>query len=511
MFLYFYWVIQKNTYLPKWPSTLILDHLAKRYSTMKKRIIYFILLLFLLANLGYSFVQHLSQPLDGDMSWNIVPGNNVRQILADPFGIGVIIRNQSYPNPNRFFCHWTIKEYFTITPLVLQKFVQPIDSIYLSCALVKISIQVMLILLLATAISGTTNFLKLDFLIGAVLVAPLFQTNGYQDYMGIIDTSPSYTFFYALPCAFLLLYFLPFILKYYHKKEPAAQLLINVLWIPFALVISLSGPLNPGIVLIFSLLLFYNTITNNYFQSDQQGFFKRIANSILRIPKSYWFYLLPITIFSLYSLYIGRYNSYNINKPLIELYSRLPNGIYHQFVRKLGFPVLFIAIVLNIIIINATNKTVEGKKILGIFKWISLFSLLYILLLPLGGYRDYRPNILRYDTIMPITLSLMFMFGISTLFLFNNLKSKQKIWYIPIIVGVLFIFMNDNDALFDKNKCERTALKEIAESKDKIVLLPNDCTVLSWGKIIRPEDSELNARLLTIWRVTKNDRLYYNK
>ena len=193
------------------------------------------------------------------------------------------------------------------------------------------------------------------------------------------------------------------------------------------------------------------------------------------------------------------------------MYSRLPNGIYHQFMRKLGFPVLFTVIALNIIIIRINYNTIEGKKILGIFKWIGIFSLLYILLLPLGGYRAYRANILRYDTIIPITLSLMFIFGISTLFLFKTLPTKHRFWYIPIIVGVLYIFINDNDARFDKNKCERTSLKEIAESKDKIVQLPNDCTVLSWGKIIKPMDSQLNSRLLTIWRVTKNDRLYYNK
>jgi len=478
---------------------------------MKKKIIYFILLLLLLADLCYSFAQHLSQPLDGDMAWNIVPAYTVKPILESPFGIGVIFKNQSYPNPNRFFCHYTMKKYFEIIPLFLQKYLQPIDSIYLSCAIAKIIIQLILIILLAMAITGTFNLLKLDFLVAAVLVTPFFQTEGYQSYMGIIDKCPTYTFFYALPIALLLLYFSPFILQYYHKKRPSAQLLIYILWIPFALVICLSGPLNPGIVLIFTLLLFLSNINKNYIQSNQPDIFKRLLTSIFRIPGNYWFYLLPISMFALYSLYVGMYNSNNINIPLSELYSRLPAGIYNPLTKKLGFPVLFLIIALNYFIISKNYKTTEGKKILNIFKWIGIFALLYILLLPFGGYRDNRPNVIRYDTIMPITLSLIFMFGISTLFLFKNLTSKQKIWYLPVIFGVLLLFTINDEQHFDKNKCERNALKEISESKCNIVRLQNDCAVLSWQKTLKPEYSQLNSQLLTIWKVTKYNKLFYNE
>lgn len=478
---------------------------------MKKQIIYSILLLILLADLGYSFAQHYSQPLDGDMAWNIVPAEDVKPILESPLGIGVLLKDQSYPNPNRFFCHYAMKEYFEVIPLFLQKFVKPIDSVYLSCALVKTLIQLILIILLAMAITGTINLFKIDFLIAAILIAPLFQTEGYQSYMGIIDRSPTYTFFYALPITLLLLYFSPFILLYYHKKKPTLQLLIYLLWIPIAIVICLSGPLNPGVVLIFSLLLFLGNINKNYIQSNQPDIFKRILISIYRIPKNYWFYLLPICMFSLYSLYIGRYNSNNINIPLSELYSRLPAGIYYPLTKKLGFPVLFLVIALNHFIISRNYKTVEGEKILNIFKWIGIFALLYILLLPLGGYRDYRPNVIRYDTIMPITISLIYIFGISTLFLFKNLTDNQKKWYLPIILGVLLLFIINDEPQFDKNKYERIALKEISESECNIVRLQGDCDVLSWQKTLKPEDSQLNARLLIIWKVTKEKRLFYNE
>jgi hypothetical protein len=478
---------------------------------MKKRIIYCILFLLLLADLCYSFAQHLSQPLDGDMAWNIVPANEVKTIIENPFGIDVILKNQSYPNPNRFFSHYFMKKYFEATPLFLQKFVNPIDSVYLSCAVEKILIQIFLIILLSFIISGTLNFLKSDFLISAILVTPFFQTEGYQGYMGIIDLSPSYTFFYAWPLAILLLYISPFILMYYHGNKPASQLLIYIVWIPLALVISLSGPLNPGIVLIISLLLFFSNIQKNYIQSNQPNLYGKIKAAVYAIPKQYWFYLLPISIFSIYSLYIGQYNSNNEKIPLIDLYLRLPIGIYNPLTKKLGFPFLLLCIAFNYFIIRNNYKTTEGRKILNILKWIGIFALIYILLLPLGGYRDYRVNVLRYDTIMPITISLIFVFSISTLFLYKNLKLRRKNYYIIIICGVLLFFTINDEQHFDKNMCERMELKEIADAKSSVVPLHNNCTVLSWHKITKPEDSELNAQLLTLWKVTKKKTLYYNK
>ncbi|MBE9467567.1 MAG: hypothetical protein IMY72_04485 [Bacteroidetes bacterium] len=54
-------------------------------------------------------------------------------------------------------------------------------------------------------------------------------------------------------------------------------------------------------------------------------------------------------------------------------------------------------------------------------------------------------------------------------------------------------------------------MRKIATSKDSIVKLNNDCNVLSWDKIIKPKDSDLNAQLLNFWGITKEKKLYYNK
>jgi hypothetical protein len=243
---------------------------------------------------------------------------------------------------------------------------------------------------------------------------------------------------------------------------------------------------------------------------SQPGVFKKIRDLISGIPKNYWFYLLPVSLFALYSLYIGRYNSNNVNIPLTELYSRLPAGLFYPAIKKLGIPVLTGIIALNLIIIWKKFKTAEGRKIVTLSKWTAVFMLLYVLLLPLGGYRDYRPNVLRYDTMIPVNLALIFMFGISAYFLLKNLTRKQNIWYIPVIVGVLLLFTINDESHFEKNKNERAALNEISLSKSDTVRIPAEIQVLSWLPIQKPEHSYLNSQLLTIWKITKTNKLYYN-
>ena len=165
---------------------------------MTRKFIYSIFFLLLLTDTGYSFLQHYGQPLDGDMPGLIVPSEKIYPVLSSPFGLRAVLKHETYINPNRFFCHWSLREYFLNMPGLLQKIKNPVSSVYLSCAVAKTSIQLALIILLAMLISGTTNVLKMDYIVSALLIAPLFQTNGFRGNMGIIDPSITYTFFLCL-------------------------------------------------------------------------------------------------------------------------------------------------------------------------------------------------------------------------------------------------------------------------------------------------------------------------
>ncbi|QKG80815.1 hypothetical protein [Tenuifilum thalassicum] len=478
---------------------------------MIKKVFALLIVALLLADIGYTFLQNYYTPFDGDMASGIVPAEDVKPILESPFGIRAILYHTTYPNPNRFFCHWTFYKYFNYVPLFLQNFTSPLNSAYLSCALAKTIIQIIIIFLLSILISG--GVMKFDFLVAAILITPLFQTNGYRGYMGIIDPSTTYTFFYALPTILILIYFTPLYLKQFYGFELKRMKYIKYFWILLALVSSLSGPLNPGISLVISMLFFIHYFSQNLNDSNITKRAIKLKLTIRNIPQEIYFYLIPICVLSLYSLFLGRYNSVNIanRMPLSALYSRLPEGIYYSFTQKLGFPVLFLFLLINALIIRNKYRNPEGEKLLKTFKWIGLFSLIYIALLPLGGYRNYRPYVLRYDTIIPITVSLMFVFAKTTIFILKNFSHKQNYWYIPLVSLVLFIFTNADKPNFNKNSCEKNAILKIAESEEPVVKIDNNCTVLSWKIIENPHESMLNAKLLKIWRILDDDKLYYQK
>jgi hypothetical protein len=480
---------------------------------MNRKLLFALLFTFCLVDLGYSFLQHYSMPFDGDMPGGIVPAEDVKPVLSDPIGFAVLKEGAKTSNPNRFFCHWPFYAYFNHVPFLFHSFLSPLSSAYFACAVSKTLMQAIIILLLALAVSGKANFFKLEYIAAATLVTPLFQTNGYVNYMGIIDPAATYAFFYALPTILLMIYFVPLFLKHFYDITFRWFRYVKFLWIPLALVSSLSGALNPGVSLLVSLLLVLAKLMGNMQRVPNASLFNKIKHAIKKIPGDYYFYLIPISAFSLYSLVLGRYNAVDTAYPMSTwvLYSRLPAGIYYAFTQKPGFAMIFIVLAINSIIINSRFKDEVGKKMLGTLKWIGLFALVYIILLPLGGYRSYRPNVLRYDTLIPVTLCLMFIFAKTTLFIIKNLTKKQRVWYIPVVMLVLIAFTLADEPGFGKNTCEREAIKQIAQSPETIVKVSDKCSVASWIIIKNPEDSRIQTRLLKRWRIIKDEKLFYQE
>lgn len=388
----------------------------------KRKILYLFLLFFLLGDFSYSFLQYYHTSLDGDMAAGIVPAKDVQKIFDDPFGFTAITKDKPHANPNRYFSHLFFRDYFQTIPLLVQKFSNPVESIYISCAIIKLLIQVLIIYLLAIAITKTTSLFSLDLLTAAALIAPLFQADGYNRYMGIIDKSITYTFFYALPLMLLLLFYIQFYVPIYLKKKNRLGPVSKISAVLLTIILPFSGPLIPGVIVIISLLGFIY-----YYRSSRFHFnLKNLFRVFRKIPKTVLLYFGPVTVLSIYSLFLGTYNStYHTDMiPIMERYLRLPAGLYFQFTQKLAFPLLFIFIAVNIFFIKKHFYTKEGREIITISKWIGIFALIYILLLPLGGYRPYRPNILRYDTIMPLTLCIIYLFVRTSFFILRNVKIR---------------------------------------------------------------------------------------
>ncbi|NJB84661.1 hypothetical protein GGR26_000406 [Lewinella marina] len=456
------------------------------------------LLGFILADLAHSGLQYYHQPLDGDVAWNLVPAREVEPILNDPFGIQTWRDGRSYPNPNRFFCHWTYRTYFLGAPRLLQAVVDPVTSVYLAGALARLAVHLALLLLLARTVLGHWRFGSLSFMAVLALLTPFFQANGYRHDLGIIDPSVTYTFFYALPSAALLLFLLPFFDLFFHRKPPKTGWHRTLAWAGLAVFVCLSGPLNPAVILVITAT------------AGPLWFIRILRREWRPVPQAYYLWWGWATALALYSLYVGSFNSLTIANelPLTELYARWPRGVFLQFTRKLAWPVLFFS--LGIIYVLLGRGGDGARRTRQLFPWVGLFCLLYLLLLPLGGYRSYREFILRYDTILPVTLAAILVYAAGIHRLLADGKDSRRWWLLGLPLGVGLIFTLADRPDFQLQRCEEAALRTLAASTRDTVALPADCPVLSWETFTDPAWSEQNARLLRAWGIVDRPLLYHH-
>lgn len=478
------------------------------------RFIYAFLLLFIFFDFAYSGLQYSRATLDGDIMESVVPAPSMYELMDDPFGVETIAEKNYHHSPNRFFAHWIFQKAFRGLPIALQTIFDPVESVYAACAVSKLFMHIMLIILIYIAITGRVNFFRKDFLIVAAVLTPLFQANGFVRKIGIIDPSITYSFFYALPAIYIIIYFLPLILEFYHGKKLKLNWFTGVVWILLAVLACFSGALNPAIALIVTLMLISTCLYQNWKKNPDESIGKRIILSIKQIPKKYYFYLVPISLISLYVLYLGTFSNTAVemtgDKTTWDLYKLLPRGFYDCFI---SFPWLLLS---GIVLINYTligmkfKNTAESKPLFNALIWVLVFSTIYVLLLPLGGYRIHRPFIIRYDTILPITLMFFFLIGSSTLFLVKQLSGKFRIYHIAFMVIILLMFSFADRSRGRFNECEKASLEFIAESKEDVIPLTNNCSVVSWGPFYTPEECWDRGKLLYIWRITDKPKVFYN-
>lgn len=458
--------------------------------------------IFLIADFVFSFMQYYNTPLLGDLAGHVLPDELIEPVFNDPFGFEMLFTGETHSNPNRFFAHWAVAEYFQHIPLWLQNFTHPINSVYLASAIAKLAIQITFVYLMASFIGGRANPSKMNFLVAAIIIAPLFQAYGYWSRMGIVDKSILYTFFYALPLVFLMLFFLPVFKRLIYGKKIKA--LHYLYMIPLIVFLPLSGPLMPAVILIVSFLIFLHL----FIQSDNRNLIVFLKS----VPVLFYIVLIPISLCSLYSLFLGFYNS-NYSGEMISLaerFSRLPEGLFSQLFHSFGFPLMLVFIGINTWFIKRINSQ-EGKILIRILLWIGIFALIYIILLPFGGYRPYRPKIIRYDTFMPITVALIYFFGASTYFLIHKYKGSNRQKYVAVLILCLSIYTVADMKGIGRNRCERGALEKMANSNEKIVSIPNGCIVLDWSQEFDYTKSVKKAELIHYWRITPEIKLFYNE
>ncbi len=208
----------------------------------------------------------------------------------------------------------------------------------------------------------------------------------------------------------------------------------------------------------------------------------------------------------LYSLYIGQFEveSQGAAVPLAERYRRLPAGLNETFFRRPALAILLGAVLLNSLLIKRfLPPTSESRRLGRALGWLALFAAVYTLLLPLGGYRDYRPLIVRRDTLMPVLLGLMALYAATTYYLAGHLPGRARSWYWGWVGALcLFYTVSDNIWRYPTNACQRQALETLAQARTPTVPLPQSCPVLAWQPITNYTESEVQAQLLDYWGIT---------
>ena len=473
----------------------------------KWSLLFFILIL---CDIAYTFSQNYRLvSLDGDLCSIVLPWPGYAFVLHDPLGLDVLLNGEYYPATNRFFIHFFMYEYFHSFPFFLQNFFAPIESLYYSMTIFRTMIQVILLYLVAYYASGSPRIFNRNFLIAAILVTPLFQIEGYVEQIGITLNSITYTFFYALPFVFILLYFLPFYSAYFHERRIRFNLFIHLLLAACLFVIVFGGPLGaPVILLACSSVLLYAFITS--FRRSNELIAKRFIHSINSIPKIVLWHFSFAILLALYSTYIGTHNTENLwtEMPLMDRYGLLLKGLWHILTFKLGASLLFVATIVNVALVSRFH-TPAARRIVLLGKFILILCIAYILLLPLGGYREYRPLIIRVDTFAPVSVAAILLFVHSGLFLINNLRLTRRKILIGCLTAFGLVYTNADHPGKGSNACEKATMRQIANSDEPVVLLRSGCSPLSWGKITNPDDSGEKAELLYYWNVTREKKLYY--
>lgn len=475
-------------------------------SNRSTKALLFVLVAFVILESSYSFIQQLYSPLDGDMANIVVPSPEYSIVLKDPFGFQALLEGKKYSGPNRFFAHWFESKYFKTIPQLFHPFLNPVDSVYLAQGLLKFGMQLLIAWMLTLFVLAPLEKRRLHVWLCLALLMPLFHVHGYESSIGIVLNAITYAIFYSLPMGWLLLFFFPFYKREVSGSNFSFDWWQHVLLILLALVIPFSGPLTPAVAILGCGLTLLAYWLKNFRKSTREKISEKAWNAFQNIPVTLRIYFIGISLWSIYSYYIGLFNAESSDDiALVERYRLMWQGLNQQLWQSPAFPMLFALIAVNILILIRVK---QDRRMVTFYLYLLLFSVAYVLLLPLGGHRAYRPLIIRSDTFLPVTICIVFVYASSTMLVLTRTAFRFKPIYATVLAVMLGVFTIADKFDHTHHLCEKKALKEISESNEPIVHLHTWCNVLEWHPTTDPGRSENIGQLLLIWGITDEKKLH---
>lgn len=472
----------------------------------KVTILKILICILIIADIDYSYRQHEHKPLDGDLALIVAPTKHYSTVLQEPFGIKAIKTHEKYAGTNRYFSHAMMVFYYknvysVFAPLVSNK----AKFIYVFTGIFKTLLQVLAVLLLCIYSLRNSNKKRLSFWLLFLFLSAFMQTNGYAGSIGIIDHAITYVFFYGLPICLLMIYFIPFLVFKIEHKSTIFKSIFFVVWSLFALMISFTGSLIAPVGVLISATILWFLFIDVYKSSTSSNVMTRIKVTIQSLPWLTVSCLLLFIFISFYSQYVGTFNIENGEPTTFSFrYTRLFEGLKTYFVKDLSFLLITIVLVVNFLIIKKKDKQIWFE-----LKVILFLSIVYILLLPLGEYRPYRPTIIRCDTFIPISLALIYLIGRTT-YLASTIVKNSVSFY--VFLSIIFAaFMYADKPHFTDNDCQYEKVLELKNATAKEVIFDDKCPLMNWGSIYDTSCTMSVSRMLYYWQITDTIKPYYYK
>ncbi len=453
-----------------------------------RRLIWLCLLLTLLADLGYSGWYYYNTPIDGDIPEELFNDSTFKSLRDDPLGLKAVLNSEPHANPNRYIGHSAVRTYFLHAPEVFKGFRDSLTSIYLSAALIKLITHVFFIWVLTSLVTGGISFRKNSHLALLVLSSVLLQSSGgFYHYLGFIDKSVTYVFYYGL--AFLIIPYLVLNMKRFLDSSKKKYLIVSI---GLTFILPFLGPLNSPVVLVglFSSVVFWILC------------YKGEALRNFKVKRELPLLVLFLSALCLYSLFLERYNTLN-QVSLVSVqdrYLRLFDGLRGLFTTKICFSFLTLSgVILQFILQRKGFRTPQWVKVL----W--LFCLVYVFALPLGGYKVSRPLIVRYDTLIPVffCLSLILIYSI------HQLYEQSRFGFLLSFTALIAVFGFSEKPDFNASKCQKEQVKLLVESTDKIVGLPSTCHLMTWDYSSDPDVSNYTIDFLHHHEIVDKEKRFY--
>lgn len=466
-----------------------------------KKLIQIAIIFFIIVELIINFLQYYYTPIDGDLVAIALPAEWYSKVLEDPTGLKTISGGELIGGAGRYMAHLTMYTYYHYVPEFLQTFISPIESVYVASAIFKL-LTVILLLVAFTLYNkfhfGTKNKI---YLLTPILILPLIQYYGFYDVMRTVDQATTYVFFYLWPVSLFLILYFP-IYKWIStggkQRITSWQL---ALMVPASVYISLDGPLMPPLFIlagVFSLLIKWS--------SD-----KNIVHVFKMIQTREVLFLLFTIIFSFYAYYLSTFNVESVPVPgtpdLKSRYLLMLQGIYILLTYDAGLSLLLVyTIILTLILLKSNPKDYEAFKKTHLI--LIILAMVYIMLLPLGGYRSYRPYVIRSDTSIPALMILMLIFTQVNFLAIQTFRPGIKRIFSFFLPFLLLIYFVRDIRIKKGNLCEKEGLEIISNAKTDTVRLNNPCNIMSWEPQTNPYFTHFNSQMLQVWNITDHYQPY---